>query len=250
MQQREVIMYTEIGCFVLCFSGWILVCSTMPTEYWNYSTVDSVVLTTTNFFSNLWKDCISDSTGVSDCKDFPSLLALELYIHVCRALVIIAIILGFFGAVLALVGMKCTKIGGSEIINAKVTFAAGLSYLISGLCGMIAFSWYGNKIRQEFVDPNFMAQKFEIGAAVFVGWGGSTLLIVGGFIYTFFAGKEGLGSRFKKNSSPLHRSKYPSKSLSYAPTLSRQIYVTDTKEKDSENRRGKGNKFFNREAYV
>lgn len=28
--------------------------------------------------------------------------------------------------------MKCTKIGGSEIANARVTFAAGITYLFSG----------------------------------------------------------------------------------------------------------------------
>ena len=50
----------------------------------------------------------------------------------CRALIIISIILAFFGSVLLLVGMKCTKIGGSEIANARVTFAAGMNFLISG----------------------------------------------------------------------------------------------------------------------
>lgn len=70
-------MYMEIGCFVVCVSGWILVCSTMPTEIWTWSEVDSIVLTTSNYFSNLWKDCISDSTGVSDCKGIPSMLALN-----------------------------------------------------------------------------------------------------------------------------------------------------------------------------
>ena len=53
-------------------------------------------------------------------------------IHMCRALIIISIILAFFGSVLLLVGMKCTKIGGSEIANARVTFAAGMNFLISG----------------------------------------------------------------------------------------------------------------------
>uniref|UniRef100_A0A3B4WLZ8 Claudin n=1 Tax=Seriola lalandi dorsalis TaxID=1841481 RepID=A0A3B4WLZ8_SERLL len=153
----------EIGCFVVCVSGWILVCSTMPTEIWTWSEVDSIVLTTSNYFSNLWKDCISDSTGVSDCKGIPSLLALNWDIHMCRALIIISIILAFFGSVLVLVGMKCTKVGGSEIANARVTFAGGMNYLIGGMCSMTAFSYYGNKIRAEFQDPNFRAQKFEIG---------------------------------------------------------------------------------------
>ncbi|XP_023648894.2 claudin-10-like [Paramormyrops kingsleyae] len=195
MKYRTAVTYMEIGCFVVCLLGWALVCSTLPTEYWNISTLDQGVLTTANFFSNLWKDCISDSTGVSDCKEFPSLLALELNIHMCRALVIMAIILSFFGAVLSLVGMKCTKIGGSDVANARVTFAAGINYMVAGFCAMIAYSWYGNKIRKEFVNPNFKAAKFELGAALFVGWGGSSLLIIGGFILSFFAKKEGLRCR-------------------------------------------------------
>uniref|UniRef100_A0A3Q1CMJ0 Claudin n=1 Tax=Amphiprion ocellaris TaxID=80972 RepID=A0A3Q1CMJ0_AMPOC len=176
-------MYMEIGCFAVCVSGWILVCSTMPTEIWTWSEVDSIVLTTSNYFSNLWKDCISDSTGVSDCKGIPSMLALSLFAVHCFSLIIICIILSFFGSILVLVGMKCTKIGGTELANARVTFAGGMNYLIGGMCSMVAFSYYGNKIRSEFQDPTYKEQKFEIGVGVFIGWGGSTLLVVGGLIY-------------------------------------------------------------------
>lgn len=190
MHYTTVLMYSEISCFVVCVSGWILVCSTMPTEYWTYSEVQSLVLTSSHYYSNLWKDCLSDSTGVSDCKGFPSLLALQTYIHLCRSLIIISIILGFFGAVLALVGMKCTKLGGSESVNARITFSAGINYLLSGLCAMFAYSWYGNKVISEFMDPNYKAKKFELGAALFVGWGGSALLIAGGLAYCIFTGKE------------------------------------------------------------
>lgn len=55
-----------------------------------------------------------------------------MYLHATRALAVCAVITGFFGGVLALVGMKCTKIGGSEIANARVTFAGGITYLASG----------------------------------------------------------------------------------------------------------------------
>ncbi|KAJ3592191.1 hypothetical protein NHX12_007319 [Muraenolepis orangiensis] len=194
MKYRTVVMYMEIGCFALCVLGWILVASTMPTEIWTWSEVDSIVLTTSNYFSNLWKDCISDSTGVSDCKGIPSLLALNWDIHMCRALIIISIILAFFGSILILVGMKCTKMGGSEIANARVTFAAGMNYLIAGTCSMVAFSYYGNKIRAEFQDQKFRAQKFEIGVGVFIGWAGSTLLVTGGLLISIFAGREGCQS--------------------------------------------------------
>lgn len=81
MRYRTLIMYVEIGSFVSCLCGWILVSSTLPTEYWTFSEVGSIVLTTANYYSNLWRDCISDTTGVSDCKDYPSMLGLPGKIH-------------------------------------------------------------------------------------------------------------------------------------------------------------------------
>ncbi len=76
MRQRTVVMYVEIGCFLSCLSGWILICSTLATEYWTFSEVGSVVLSTGNYYSNLWMDCVSDTTGVSDCKYYPSMMDL------------------------------------------------------------------------------------------------------------------------------------------------------------------------------
>lgn len=70
-------MATEIVAFLLSLSGWILVASTLPTDYWKVSSVDGTVITTATFWSNLWKTCVTDSTGVSNCKDFPSMLALD-----------------------------------------------------------------------------------------------------------------------------------------------------------------------------
>ncbi|XP_035854553.1 claudin-10 [Sander lucioperca] len=215
MKYRMVVMYVEIGCFVTCLFGWILVCSTLPTEYWTFSEVSDVVLTTSNFYSNLWKDCVSDTTGVSDCKEYPSLLALPVFLHACRGLAVCAIITGFFGGVLTLIGMKCTKIGGSEIANVRVTFAGGITYLVSGFCGMITYSWWANKVITEFLDPNFLAQKYELGAAIFIGWGGSILLLSGGTVLSYFSGK-GLTSSSAKSS---HRA------ATYTSARTRRTYM-------------------------
>ncbi|KAF5892101.1 claudin-10-like, partial [Clarias magur] len=194
MKYRTVVMYIEIGSFASCVIGWILICATMPLEFWAYSEVGSTVLTTNYFHSNLWKDCTSDSTGMIDCKAFPTLLALQPYIHLCRALLIISILLGIFGAVLALVGMKCTKVGGSDVANSRVTFAAGINYLTSGFCSLLAYSCYGSRIVSDFLDPNYNAPKFELGSALFIGWSGSGLLIIGGLVYSIIGGKEGCHS--------------------------------------------------------
>lgn len=77
MKYRTVVMYAEIGCFVACVCGWILVCSTLVIQYWRYSEVGKTVLTNGHTYSNLWKDCLTDSTGMTDCKEFPSLLGLD-----------------------------------------------------------------------------------------------------------------------------------------------------------------------------
>lgn len=67
----------EIIAFVVSISGWVLVSSTLPTDYWKVSTIDGTVITTATYFANLWKMCVTDSTGVANCKDFPSMLALD-----------------------------------------------------------------------------------------------------------------------------------------------------------------------------
>lgn len=56
------------------------------------------------------------------------------YIQVCRGLMISAVCLGFFGSILALVGMKCTKIGGTETTKARITCLSGLHFILSGNC--------------------------------------------------------------------------------------------------------------------
>ncbi|KAM8924235.1 claudin-10-like [Pelodytes ibericus] len=175
-------MATEIIAFVLAVSGWVLVSSTLPTDYWKVSSIDGTVITTATFWSNLWKTCVTDSTGVSNCKDFPSMLALEGYIQACRGLLIAAVSLGFFGSVFALVGMKCTKIGGSDNQKAKITGVSGVLYILSGLSALAGISLYAHKITTEFFDPSFLEQKYELGAALFIGWGGSSLSVIGGSI--------------------------------------------------------------------
>ncbi|KAL8189887.1 UNVERIFIED_CONTAM: hypothetical protein K2H54_025590 [Gekko kuhli] len=81
------------------------------------------------------------------------------YIQACRGLMIAAICLGFFGSICALVGMKCTKIGGSEQTKSRIACLAGLIFILCGLCAMTGCSLYANRITVEFFDPLYVAQK-------------------------------------------------------------------------------------------
>ncbi|KAM8749836.1 claudin-10-like [Acanthopagrus schlegelii] len=183
---KSKVMYQEILAFIFTTSGWALVTSTLPLEYWRvYSLAGTVIITTPLYFSNLWKNCVTDSTGVSDCKDFPSMLALDGYIQACRGLMISAVCLGLFGSTFALIGMKCTKIGGTGKNKARIACVAGGNFILSGICSMSSCSIYAHQILTEFFDPEFMGQKYELGAALFIGWGGSILCIVGGSMLCF-----------------------------------------------------------------
>ncbi|XP_068533241.1 claudin-10 isoform X1 [Anas acuta] len=107
------------------------------------------------------------------------------YIQACRGLMISAVCLGFFGSVFGLIGMKCTKVGGSDQTKAKIACLAGLIFILSGLCSMTGCSLYANRITSEFFDPSYIAQKYELGAALFIGWAGASLCIIGGSIFCF-----------------------------------------------------------------
>ncbi|XP_043089981.1 claudin-10 [Puntigrus tetrazona] len=176
-------MAREIMAFILTTSGWVLVSSTLPTDYWKVSSNDGSVITTSTFWSNLWKTCVTDSTGVSSCKDFPSMLALDGYIQVCRGLMIAGVCLGFFGSIFALIGMKCTKIGGPDQTKARLVCLSGITFICTGLCSLSAYSLYAHRITSEFFDPLFLDQKYELGAALFIGWSGSMLCLLGGALF-------------------------------------------------------------------
>lgn len=49
---------------------------------------------------------------------------------------IAAVCLGFIGTVLSLVGMKCTKIGGTDRIKDRIAFFAGVNFILSGKCSV------------------------------------------------------------------------------------------------------------------
>lgn len=74
----------------------------------------------------------SPMSNYSDVHSVLAVCLLLVYLHACRALAVCAVITGFFGGVLTLIGMKCTKIGGSELANSRVTFAGAVTYLASG----------------------------------------------------------------------------------------------------------------------
>ncbi|XP_034405656.1 claudin-15-like [Cyclopterus lumpus] len=171
----------EALAFLLGFLAWLMVGIAIPNRYWKVSTVDGNVITTSTIYENLWMSCATDSTGVHNCRDFPSLLALNGYIQASRALMIAAIVFGTFGLVATLAGIKCSKIGGENyILKGRIAAIGGVFFLLQGMSTMIAISWYAANITQQFFDQFYPGTKYEIGEGLYIGWSSATLAMCGG----------------------------------------------------------------------
>ncbi|XP_012708254.2 claudin-like protein ZF-A89 [Fundulus heteroclitus] len=163
----------------LGFVGDIIICA-LP--MWKVSAfVGNNIVTAQIFWEGLWMNCVKQSTGQMQCKVYDSMLALPQDLQAARALVVISILVAFLGILLAVVGGKCTNCIEDELAKSRVAIAAGVFFIVAGILCLIPVSWSANEIIRTFYNPVMIdAQKRELGAALFIGWGSASLLIVGG----------------------------------------------------------------------
>ncbi|KAG7456847.1 hypothetical protein MATL_G00240300 [Megalops atlanticus] len=169
--------------FTLAFIGFIgLIASTAMAEWKASSYAGDNIVTAQAIYEGLWMSCVSQSTGQIQCKVYDSLLQLPKEVQITRALMITAILLSFISMLVAMLGMKCTTcLEGDPQQKQKVAMAGGILYIISGLCALVATSWYGNRIAADFYNPFTPTNsRYEFGKALFVGWGAAALSILGG----------------------------------------------------------------------
>lgn len=67
----------QIFGFLLTSLGWVFVLCTLAMDYWRITQIGgqggSFIIKVAWYWSNLWKDCFTDSTAVTNCRDFPVL---------------------------------------------------------------------------------------------------------------------------------------------------------------------------------
>lgn len=164
---------------VIGFLGSIVICA-LPT--WKVTAfIGANIVTSQVIWEGLWMNCVTQSTGQMQCKVYDSLLALPRDLQAARALVIIAIIAGVFGLLLGVVGGKCTNFVEEERQKSKVAIASGIVFIIAGLLVLIPVCWTANTIIRDFYNPTMTnAQRRELGASLYIGWGSAGLLLLGG----------------------------------------------------------------------
>lgn len=166
----------------LCIIGWIGTIVICALPQWRVTAfIGQNIVTAQTTWEGIWMSCVVQSTGQMQCKVYDSMLALERDLQAARALIIIAILIGILGVLLSIAGGKCTNCVEDESSKAKIGVASGVIFILAGVMCLIPVCWTANTVINDFYNPLTMgSQKRELGAALFIGWGASGLLIVGG----------------------------------------------------------------------
>ncbi|NXH05596.1 CLD19 protein, partial [Loxia leucoptera] len=175
----------QICALLLALAGFTTSLVTTMSSTWKVLDSTTEVVAADWVSEGLWMDCAATAVGSVQCKKFLYMLSSDTHIQACRALMITSILLGFVAAVLSLLGMKCTNIGLSDE-DGKMKFAVtgGFLFILGGLCSMVAVSWYAAMITAQFFNQLYAGTKYELGEALYLGWAGSILYILGGILLT------------------------------------------------------------------
>ncbi|XP_065143086.1 claudin-like protein ZF-A89 [Paramisgurnus dabryanus] len=187
---------------VIGWLGTIIICA-LP--MWKVTAfIGNNIVTAQTFWEGLWMNCVQQSTGQMQCKVYDSMLALPQDLQAARALVVISIIVALLGMLLAVAGGKCTNCIEDRDAKAKVCIAAGVFFMVAGVLCLIPVCWCANAVIRDFYNPILSeAQKRELGASLFIGWGSSGLLLIGGALLCCQCPKnEGRGGYSVKYSAP------------------------------------------------
>lgn len=171
----------------LALAGWGALLAATALPQWQTSTYagDSII-TAVATYQGLWMSCASQSTGQLQCKVYDSLLALPSSTQATRALMVLGVVLGPLALGVALPGLSCTRCGDDdERRKGRLAGAGGGLFILAGLLALVACSWYGHRIVTNFYDATVPVNlKYEFGPALFVGWAGSALALLGGAMLT------------------------------------------------------------------
>ncbi|MBN3310394.1 claudin k [Amia ocellicauda] len=175
---------TGLQLLGLCLSllGWLggaLVC---VAPMWKVTAfIGNNIVTAQTIWEGLWMNCIVQSTGQIQCKVYDSMLALPRDLQAARALSVVSVLLCGVALALGVVGVKCTKCVGQQSVKMQISQVAGALFSFAGLLYLIPVCWTAHSIISDFYNPAVAAPlKRELGPALYLGWGASGLLMLGG----------------------------------------------------------------------
>ncbi|XP_047592107.1 claudin-18 isoform X2 [Lutra lutra] len=144
-------------------------------------------------YQGLWRSCVRESSGFTECRGYFTLLGLPAMLQAVRALMIVGIVLGAISLLVSIFALKCIRIGSMEdSAKANMTLTSGIMFIISGLCAIVGVSVFANMLVTNFwmstanmyTGMGGMVQtvqtRYTFGSALFVGWVAGGLTLIGG----------------------------------------------------------------------
>lgn len=169
---------------ILGVLGWVCGALVCAAPLWRVSAfVGGELVIAQVLWEGLWMNCLSQTTGQIQCKTYDSTLALPMSAQAARGLTVLSLLLCLLALMLGVTGAKCTHCMGdsNQVPKARLARIAGVLFLVAGLAYLIPICWTAYAIIRDFYDPKVAAPlKRELGPALYLGWGASVLLLVGG----------------------------------------------------------------------
>ncbi|XP_066507535.1 claudin-7-B [Hoplias malabaricus] len=191
--------------YVLALVGLVgLLAGTIMPQWKMSAYVGDNIITAVAMYEGLWMSCAFQSTGQMQCKIYDSMLQLNSALQATRALMVIAILLTVVGMGVASMGMKCTNCGGDDKVKkSRIAMTGGIILILGALCSIIACSWFSYQIIQDFYSPfTPVNTKYEFGAAVFIAWAGTFLVVMGGGLLAASCSRKQSGPSYPTKSRP------------------------------------------------
>ncbi|KAM8820253.1 claudin-8-like [Eudromia elegans] len=201
-----------------------LAATAMP--QWRVSAfIEGNIVVFETIWEGLWMDCISQLGIRLQCKFYDSLLALSPSLEVFRALMCIAMGLSIIAFLMGIAGVKYTRDIMEDPQDVSVfMLTSGIAFLLTGVLVLIPVSWTAGSIIRDFYDPNVpMPLKRELGAALYVGWVSSALLIAAGTMYCSFWCLADTPTKSRQAPSSHHR--WQKRDFAGGKSLSMHAYV-------------------------
>ncbi|XP_016399774.1 claudin-4-like [Sinocyclocheilus rhinocerous] len=186
----------QIVCMALGILGLIAAVVTIAVPRWKVSAfIGQNIITAQVQEEGLWMECVVQSTGQQQCKAYDSLLILGSDLQASRAMTIISCMLTVLSLLILSAGADFTTCIENEEVKPKVSLVSAIGLILAGLLLIIPVSWAAHNVVRDFNNPLVaQSQKRELGACIFVGWGGGVLLLLAGGLLCCFSRPHSGGS--------------------------------------------------------
>ncbi|XP_060098041.1 claudin-18 isoform X1 [Heteronotia binoei] len=187
----SVTMCQSVGFMVSLLALAGIIASTCM-DQWSTQDLQNNPVTAVFNYQGLWRTCVRESSGFTECRAYFTILGLPAMFQAVRALMIVGIVLGAFGLLVAIFALKCLRIGNMEdSAKANMTLTSGIMFIVAGLCAICGVSVFANMLVTNFwMSTAGMYQtgvmqiqtRYTFGSALFVGWVAGGLALVGGIM--------------------------------------------------------------------